>query len=323
MKRKILYIIILSFILISGCSNSNNLKLFYTENTSEDLQCSTGFKETAAANLFADSLCVIPAGTDNQEDGNLPASSNLIVNVDKKKVVYADNIYEKLYPASITKILTALVVLEKGNLSDTVTVSYNASHITESGAKLCGLKEGDKINLYDLLCALLIYSGNDAGTAIAEHIGGTEEGFAKIMNETVKELGATDSNFVNAHGLHDDNHYTTAYDLYLIFNKLVTYDKFIDIITSKDVNITYEDKDGNAINKNYENTNRYVKGTETAPEKINVIGGKTGTTYKAGNCLILYSQEENSDHYISVILKSDSGNALFSQMTYLLKMIYK
>ena len=117
--------------------------------------------------------------------------------------------------------MTALVVLKKGELTDSVTVSYNASHIPVAGAKVCGFEEGDVITMDALLHCLLIYSGNDAGIAIAEHMSGSEENFVRIMNSEAKRIGASHTNFVNSHGLHDDNHYTTAYDMYLIFNELI------------------------------------------------------------------------------------------------------
>lgn len=98
------------------------------------------------------------------------------------------------------------------------------------GAKLCGFAEGDKITLKKLLYSFLICSGNDAGIAIAEHISGSVEKFAELMNKEAKSLGCSGSNFVNPHGLHDDNHYTTPYDLYLVFHELLNYDVFMDII---------------------------------------------------------------------------------------------
>lgn len=271
--------------------------------------------------FFASDLAVIPDELNHMSDPAITAESSLIINDTDNKVIYANNVYERLYPASLTKLITTLVVLEKADLNDMVTVSYNASHITESGAKLCGFKEGDTIKLEDLLYAFLIYSGNDAGVAIAEHVGGTIGGFAKMMNQAAKDAGAVHSNFVNPHGLHDDNHYTTAYDLYLIFHQLVQYDKFLSIINNSEYTVTYKDAAGNPVTKTFLTTNRYLKGQEKAPEGVTVLGGKTGTTSKAGNCLILYSKDKNNKDYISLVLKADNSNSLFSQMTDLLKMI--
>ncbi|MBB5193752.1 D-alanyl-D-alanine carboxypeptidase family protein [Anaerocolumna cellulosilytica] len=318
MNKKIM-IAVLSLTFLTGCSNSKQILVPYNEADSLagfDIQAGV---ETA--NLFASDLTIIPDELNHMSDTAVSATSALIVNATDDTVVYANNVYERMYPASLTKIITALVVLQKANLNDTVTVSYNASHITESGAKLCGFKEGDKIKLGDLLDSFLIYSGNDAGIAIAEHVAGSEEAFAKLMNEAAKNVGAVHSNFVNSHGLHNDNHYTTAYDLYLIFNELIQYDEFVKIINTTDVTLNYTDSNGQEQVKNFLTTNRYLKNTEKSPEGITVVGGKTGTTSKAGNCLILYSKDNKDKEYISLILQAENGDSLFSQMTRLLEMI--
>lgn len=317
MKRKLITVI-LSVTLLTGCSNSNVLLPY---RASENLAGYDKDIGTDVSDFFASDLSIIPDELNHMSDPSITALSSLIVNATTNEVIFSNNVYERIYPASITKIVTALVVLQQADLNDTVTISYNASHITESGAKLCGFKEGDKVKLEDLLYCFLVYSGNDAGIALAEHVAGSVDNFAKLMNEAVKKLGAVHSNFVNPHGLHNDNHYTTAYDLYLIFNELINYDKFVSIINTDEYVVQYLDIDNNNQTKTFQTTNRYLKGTEATPEGITVIGGKTGTTNKAGNCLILYSKDEKGDSYISLILKADSGDSLFSQMSHLLKMI--
>lgn len=279
-----------------------------------------GGSSLTAAIPFTKDLCVVPKNRDVDYINGMDAASSLIFDITDKKVLYADNIYQKLYPASVTKIMTALVALKYGNLTDTVTVSYRASHISEWGAKKCGFQEGDKIVLEDLLCAFLIYSGNDAGIAIAEHIAGSEKKFAALMNEEAKRIGATGSHFVNPHGLHDSKHYTTTYDVYLIFNECIKDDTFLSIIQSPSCRISYEDKDGVTHTVSYESTNRYLIGKEAVPDGVTVIGGKTGTTGKAGACLVLLSKNKSGHSFISVIFKSETGDTLFSQMSQLLQM---
>ncbi|MFU0827552.1 MAG: Peptidase-S11 domain-containing protein [Lachnoclostridium sp.] len=318
MKKKLICIL-LSLTFLTGCSKSSDVLLPYSE--TENTVPYDNNIGTEVSDFFADDLTIIPDKLNHMQDSAITATSALIVNVTDDEVLYANNVYEKMYPASLTKLITALVVLKEADLSDIVTISYNASHITENGAKLCGFKEGDKISVEALLNCLLIYSGNDAGIALAEHIGGTEKNFAKKLNEMAKRIGAVHSNFVNSHGLHDDNHYTTAYDLYLIFNELLKYDKFLSIINKESYTATYTSAEGEQITKEFSTTNRYLKGTENAPDGVTVIGGKTGTTSKAGSCLILYSKDNNGKAYISLILKADSGNSLFTQMTHLLEKI--
>lgn len=309
---------------LTGCSSSSNVLMKYTDSTANVVEyINTNETTDEYANLLGKDLSVIPLETDKGGDGNLSAEATLLINNTDNETLYAENVYEKLYPASITKVMTALVTLKNADLSDTVTVSYEASHISEVGASLCGLKEGDKINLKDLLNIFLISSGNDAGIAIAEHVAGSEEAFAKMMNEQAKAIGATHSNFVNSHGLHDENHYTTAYDIYLIFREALKQPIFVDIIATESYKAVYSNSNGDKVEKEFATTNLYLKGNEAMPDGITVIGGKTGTTNKAGSCLVLYSKDKSEKEYISVILKSDSKASLYSQMSYLLKFIYK
>jgi D-alanyl-D-alanine carboxypeptidase len=282
----------------------------------EVAKASTG--SGVGTNLLSQDICVIPKSKNISTDAAITASSALLINDTDNKVIYAQDIYSKQYPASVTKIVTALVALKNASLSDKVTISYNASHVTEYGAKLCGFEEGDVVSMKDLLYCLLIYSGNDAAVAIAEHISGSVEEFATVMNQEMISLGASGSHFVNPNGLHDDDHYTTAYDLYLVFHELLQYKSFRKIIRKQDYTAHCKDADGEKHSLSMTNTNQYLAGSVTSPDGITVIGGKTGTTINAGSCLILYSRDEQKKDYISVILKADSSYSLYSQMTYLL-----
>ncbi len=319
--KKLLAIILFSIITTSftGCA-TDTAQLPYYKAGEEKGQTYVEQSNVGIADFYAQDLTIIPSD-ELQEDNNIAATSSLLINNTENEVIYADDIYKKMYPASITKIVTALVVLENGNLDDTVTISKNASNITEVGAKLCGFKEGDTISLESLLNIFLIYSGNDAGIAIAEHISGSEEAFAEEMTQAARKLGAVHSNFVNSHGLHDEEHYTTAYDLYLIFNELLKHEEFISIIHKSSVTADYVQADGTTKSHQYMNTNRYLLGKTSAPDNITVIGGKTGTTNAAGSCLILYSIDDKGNEYISVVLQAQGGNNLYKEMTYLLSMV--
>lgn len=269
---------------------------------------------------LSEEICVIPKKKQTKkQDAIMRAKASLLINDTSGTMLYSHNIYKKVYPASITKIVTALVTLKYGNLEDTVTVSYNASHITEYGAKLCGFNEGDKIKLEDLLYSFLICSGNDAGIAIAEHIAGSVEAFSELMNQEMQKLGAVHSHFVNPHGLHDKEHYTTAYDLYLVFHELAKNETFMGIVEQPRYTAKYRNKKNKKKKLYFLSTDRYLIGRATAPEGITVLGGKTGTTFDAGSCLILYSKDEKGNHFISVVLKADGGDNLYEQMNHLLK----
>ena len=306
-------------ITLSGCGTQKNALLdYHVDISTTGLQSESN--STIAQNYLSDGICVIPKKKQPKaKDAIMSARASLVVNDTDGKMLYSDNIYKKVYPASITKIVTALVALKYGNLDDVVTISYNASHITEYGAKLCGFAEGDQIVLRDLLSSFLVCSGNDAGIAIAEHISGSVTKFAKLMNQEVQKLGAVQSHFVNPHGLHDKKHYTTAYDLYLIFHELAKNQTFLDIVSQPYYVAKFHGKDHKAKKLYFSSTDRYLVGRAAAPEGINVIGGKTGTTFDAGSCLILYSQGQNDNHYISVVLKADGGESLYTQMNHLLQ----
>ena len=181
---------------------------------------------------FSQNLCV----ADDVNIGNDTTDSQVAegagtFNLATNTVTYAQNIYEKLYPASTTKILTAYIALKYGNLEDYVTVSENAAD-QASDSSVCGLKAGDVVQLKDLLYGMMLKSGNDAAIAIAEHIGGSVEGFADMMNQEALAMGASRSHFVNPNGLPDENHYTSVYDLYLIFQNAVQDQTFLDIIST-------------------------------------------------------------------------------------------
>lgn len=235
------------------------------------------------------------------------------------KILEQSGIADKIYPASTTKLLTALIALKYCNLSENVTFSYNASHLGVYGAVSCDFKEGDTVVLEDLLAALLIYSGNDVGIAIAEHISGSVEAFAELMNEEAKKLGAVDTHFVNPHGLHNREHYTTAYDIYLILNELIHYSKFVSIVSMPSCEIIYRDAQGNTKTKVFESTNLYFEGSFEAPKEIEIIGGKTGTTNAAGCCLTLYFKDKDGTSYIAEVFHAPTYEVLYGKMTELMK----
>lgn len=316
MKKKILSCVIICVMLLGGCQNTSTQYLsFEVFNAASE---SLADYQLSQADFFSKDLVIIQEEANIGGDTALTSGASLLVNVSDQETVYADHVYDKLYPASLTKLLTALVVLRYGELTDSVTISYNASHITEVGAKVCGFEEGDVLTLDALLNSLLIYSGNDAAIAAAEHVGGSVDAFVEIMNEEAVKIGAVHSHFVNPNGLHDDDHYTSAYDMYLIFNELLEYDTFRSMIGSSSCTINYEDKDGTMKQNTFDATNQYISGKAEAVDGLQVIGGKTGTTSKAGNCLILLSKDLVENEYISVILKAPDSNTLYSQMSHLL-----
>mgnify|MGYP005773252607 FL=1 len=268
--------------------------------------------------MFAQDLCV--ASGDVQLSGfedDTTLHGAALFDLENESVVYGYNLYDRLYPASTTKVLTAYVALKYGNLEDQVTVSANATDFNWDES-ICGLQTGDTLSMYDLLCGLMLVSGNDAAAAIAEHISGSTEEFAELMNREAAALGATGTHFVNPHGLPDDNHYTTVYDLYLFFNACMKDERFVDIISMDSYTVELKGADGTVSTDEWEPTHFYASGEATAPEGIHIVGGKTGTTLKAGNCVILYEEASDGSPYISVIMGAETKPLLYEETNRLL-----
>ena len=275
----------------------------------------------SADGLAATSLCVASENTDEiQYSGTTDVHAAGLFDLNGANVLYSNQIHDRLYPASTTKILTALLALEKGNLSDVVTVGENAAASSfPADASLCGLQEGDQLTLEDLLYGLLLSSGNDAATAIAEHISGSEEAFVEEMNARAKELMAVNTHFTNPHGLHDDNHYTTAYDLYLIFNTCIQNEEFMKVIEAESYTASIKEADGSVRTEEWKPTNYYARGIVNAPDGVTVVGGKTGTTGEAGYCLILLDRNSADHPYISIVMGAGSRDILYQNMNALLE----
>ena len=301
---------------LSACGKKGGLEEAYSYEERSQLMSAHGGSELAP--LFAEDLCVV---TDSQDgDTSMNAEAGALFNVTDRSVVYSKNAFERLYPASTTKVMTAIIALEEGTLSDQVTVTEDAV-ITEAGASLCGIKPGDVITMQDLLYGLMMPSGNDAANAIAVHMYGSIDAFADRMNVRARELGATGTHFMNPSGLTDENHYTTAYDLYLMFNEAMKLPLFREIIAEDSYTANYQNGAGEAVSKTWTVGNWYQKGERETPAGVSVLGGKTGTTQAAGYCLIMASNDSQDKEYISVVLKSDSRPSLYDNMTNIISKI--
>lgn len=273
------------------------------------------YKET----LFATDLCVAAEDVAlNGFEGDMTLHAAGLFDLNQKQVLYADRIHEQHYPASTTKLMTAYLTLRYGNLDDIVTVSDTAVAFVDPEATLCGLEAGDQLTLYDLLCGLILQSGNDNAAVIAEYLGGSIDGFVEMMNNQATALGATHTHFANPHGLHDDNHYTTAYDLYLIFNECIKDQRFLDIISMKSYNASWIGIDGSTRTDEWTATNYYSAGLAEMPPGVQVVGGKTGTTNEAGSCVILYNIDSKGNPLISIVMGAYDKELLYNDMTSLL-----
>lgn len=220
----------------------------------------------------------------------LSATSAILVDNETGTILYAKNENARRAPASTTKILTALLAIEHGRLDRVVTVSRRAANVVGSDIRL---HAGQEVKLHDLVAGLLIRSGNDAAVAIAEAVAGSVENFACLMNRRAAELGATNSHFVNPHGLDHPGHYSTAHDLAVIARTAMHYELFSRLVATK------EYAPPSIPGALWHNTNRLLWSFD------GMEGIKTGTTGKAGNCLVAAARRDGRQ-LISVVM--DSGN---------------
>ncbi len=220
-------------------------------------------------------------------------NSRAYVVIDRKSntVLIGKNENQKKKMASTTKIMTALIVIEHCNLSDTVEISKKAA---STGGSRLGLKTSDKLTVSDLLYGLMMCSGNDAAASLAEHVAGSITEFANLMNEKAKSLGLSNTHFVTPHGLDEDEHYTTAYELALLSNYAMNNEIFAKIVGTKNYTITI-----NGYPKNLTNTN------ELLGVLNGVYGIKTGFTNGANRCLVTCCKRGDMD-IICVVLGADT-----------------
>lgn len=292
---------------MKGLSIENNIAYNYVLSSS-----------LSTASGFASGLGVCPAGAGNTEEGVLSASAALLVDITTGEVVYQKNPHMKLYPASTTKVLTGIVALENGDLEQVATIDESI-RIDEDNVWICDFRIGDVVTLEQALYGAVVNSGNDAAIIVATTVAGSIQAFAELMNERARTIGATNSHFVNPHGLTDEQHYTTAYDLYLIFNEAIKNDEFVKIASTVKYSPSFI-RGKYTIQPTWTNGNQFINGAVAAPNGMKVVCGKTGYTEAAGYCLVILSEAPSSGHqFISVILNAPSRDSLYNQMSYLLE----
>lgn len=224
---------------------------------------------------------LVETGTGQPVEFENSARSAILIEKETGGILLEKNAYERLGMASTTKIMTAIVALENSELTDIVKASHRASMIEGTSIYLA---EGEEMLMEDLLYALLLNSGNDCATAIAEHIGKTEENFVKMMNDKALELGLKDTHFTNPHGLADANHYTTSYELAKMASYALHNPKFAEIVATEKKRISRQREGGISFLKNH---NRLLRDYEYC------TGVKTGFTKKTGRTLVSSAKKDN------------------------------
>ena len=241
----------------------------------------------------------------NINDVKTTSPSCILIDSKTGKILYAKNAYKKMYPASTTKLMTAILTLENCKLTDVATVSHNAIYSIPVGYSHASLKEGEELTIEQLLNVLLIPSANDAAIVLAEHISGSVQEFSVLMNSKAKELGCKNTNFVNPNGIHEKNHYSTAYDLALIGQYAMKFSDIMRIAMVKQYTLPTTNK--------YNKTDRIFNATNALinNESLNkyyypyATGLKTGYTDDAGSCIVATAKKDDVE-LIVVILNGTS-----------------
>lgn len=286
--------------LMSACCIAN-VTLEYTVQADETETTST--ENTYEVNGNVDSEGgMIPATFAYPEQPEIYGKAAILIDADTGAILYEKKAYDKLYPASITKIMTGLLAVENGSLDELVTYSSNAIDSLPYDASRYGVVAGEQVTLKDSLHMLILCSANEVAIGLAEHISGSEEEFGKLMTERAKKAGALNTNFVNASGLHDDNHYTTAYDMAMITKDALKNPTFASVLCTS----TYWISPTNKVDEEKQiwHTHRMLVNTREAYYRY-AKGGKTGYTDQAGRTLVTYASKDGMN-LISVVLLSDT-----------------
>lgn len=306
-NKPTLYNFITFLLIFTVLFSVNSVEIFAEPETNTSQSAETATETTTEA----------PSVIKNYADANTELTLNsraaILIDANTGTVIYEKNAHEKLYPASITKVLTGYIACSEGNLDDTLTVSQSAVDGMGAGGSSIGLVPGEQVNFRDGMYGVMLESANEVCMAIAEHMYGSADAFAAKMNEVAKSLGCKESNFTNPHGFHDNNHYTTCYDMALIAKKAVTNEDFNQIwgtishqIPATNLNVA---RYLNHKDKMIKPTSEYFY-----PD---LLGGKTGYTDEAGNTLVSYAERDGAS-LISVVMKADGYNNTYKDSIALL-----
>ncbi|MDE2179337.1 MAG: D-alanyl-D-alanine carboxypeptidase [candidate division NC10 bacterium] len=227
----------------------------------------------------------------------LSAASALLMDADTGAILFARHPMERRSPASTTKIMTALLILEEGRLDDKVVISERAAAVTGTGL---GLRRGQRVSLRDLLWAILLKSANDAALAAAEHVGGSEERFVDMMNAKAASLGMQGTHFANPHGLDDPDHYSTAHDLAILTRQALHSPTFARMVQTREASLAIlTGRNGSRVKRRVIRTHNQLLG-----QFFGADGVKTGYTERAGRCLV--ASATRGDHQLIAVLLNDT-----------------
>lgn len=269
-------------------------------------------------NLILSLLLIFTSSPLNAEEvstPNIAAGAAILIDANTKTVLYEKNAYEKEYPASITKLMTALLAIENLSPTDTITFSTEAIFGIETGSSHIGINVDEQLTVDQALHGLLLMSANEVANGLAEAVSGSITAFTELMNQRAKELGTLNTHFVNPHGLHDDNHYTTAYDMALIASYLADNAYFLQIMQDTTYQIPATNKT-NEIRYLYQQHKMLNPLRDAVIYREDVIGGKTGYTDQARHTLVTLARQGDTT-LVAVVLQSEK-DALYPDTAKLL-----
>ncbi len=251
---------------------------------------------------------------DYEFDSELPdrKGSAFVINRTENTLVFGSDMLDRFYPASITKLMTALITLKECEPYETVTISADVAKLNRGS--VTELNEGDVISVYNLLLCLLTASANNAAVALATYMSGSEEAFAEKMNAEMTRLGINNTHYVNASGLHEDKHYTTPYDMYMVYQECMKYEDFREIMDICRTEYEYYNAKGELRTREIETTNQFKLGNYPYPDDVTILGGKTGTTNYAGYCMILHVRGASGNEYILGVYHAQTEEKLYTKL---------
>lgn len=254
-----------------------------------------------AVSAFAEE---IPTGSANQNPPSVTAETAILMDAASGEILYNKNADQKMFPASITKLMTILLALEHGKLTDEITFSHNAVYSIEPGSAHIAIQEGETLTLEQVLRAIILRSANEASNGVAEYVDGSVDAFTKHMTERAKELGCKNTNFITANGLHDENHFTTAYDMALIAKELLTHDTYRSLMSETYYEIQPTNKQEEV---RYLHGQHQMLNSNSLYYYEDAIGGKTGFTSEALNTLVTYAERDGME-LIAVVMKCNGAD---------------
>lgn len=268
-----------------------------------------GVQDSQVASDVISTLSPLPGKVGTDSTVFVDARAAIVLDAATKEVLFESDAHKQMAMASITKLMTALVVIEQGNLNDVVTVKQ--ADVIETGSDI-DLRSGEQVLLGDLLRATLIKSANDAAVTMADHVGGTRDNFVKMMNEKAEELGLKDTHYENPHGFDEVGHHSSAYDIALLMAHDMENPTFSSIMKMKECDVAILNSDRVS---HVSTTNELLKADDPLIE-----GGKTGFTDEAGEAVVLVAKNPAGHRIITVILNSPHR---FAEGKKLIDFVYK